>query len=702
MKFSTALKESAGSISGSGERQRLFDLLQPHFDKVLDDFYAQIQRDESLRELMKRGPGVEGLKNAQKGHWAVLLTREPDDDLRQRGLRIGEAHARVGLPLVHYVEAYSFFLKAFTRILNQRSPRDGHLLAILSDAIFFDMQCALAAFIEGKESNSRRKEALSLADAIEREMKNSQDIVDAQSTELLGMVDKLHGSLAAVNEGVSLVKDGTETAGAGIQAVAAAITELQASSQEVGQQADTASKLVLNAVDKADEAGQKITNLTRTAARVAEIVKLISGISSQTNLLALNATIEAARAGEGGRGFAVVATEVKQLSQRTGQATQEISSQIAEIETATKSVVAAMEDMRAMIHGINDIAMAVATSAGHQVDALREIGVSATAAANGATSLGQSVEIFTEAAGDADRVAIQVSGHARQTSTLFERLTKRLVVTVRSFSDMEQRHHVRRPVQIQVTIVDETQNVAAQTLEISEGGAVITNAPSFRAGEHVKANFADVGSLTASVEGYTQFGMRLRFIDMPKETKAAIKALLTKLDQKEAGLLKLLEDGRAKILAEFDRALRSREITLEALFDANYSPIAGSNPQQFRNHALDFFEKILPPIQEPILAQDQSIVFCAAVDRNGYLPVHNKIYSQPQGSDPNWNNANSRNRRIFDDPTGLAAARNIKKFLVNTYPRELGGGQIVLMKDLSVPILVEGRHWGGLRMGARL
>ena len=211
--------------------------------------------------------------------------------------------------------------------------------------------------------------------------------------------------------------------------------------------------------------------------------------------------------------------------------------------------------------------------------------------------------------------------------------------------------------------------------EISEGGAVITNAPSFRAGEHVKANFADVGSLTASVEGYTQFGMRLRFIDMPKETKAAIKALLTKLDQKEAGLLKLLEDGRAKILAEFDRALRSREITLEALFDANYSPIAGSNPQQFRNHALDFFEKILPPIQEPILAQDQSIVFCAAVDRNGYLPVHNKIYSQPQGSDPNWNNANSRNRRIFDDPTGLAAARNIKKFLVNTYPRELGGAR---------------------------
>ncbi len=96
------------------------------------------------------------------------------------------------------------------------------------------------------------------------------------------------------------------------------------------------------------------------------------------------------------------------------------------------------------------------------------------------------------------------------------------------------------------------------------------------------------------------------------------------------------------------------------------------------------------------------MVFSAAVDRNGYLPVHNNKYSAPQGEDPVWNNANSRNRRIFDDMTGLLAGRNTQKALSQTYPRDLGGGRIELIKDISAPIFVRGKHWGGLRMGAKI
>ena len=96
------------------------------------------------------------------------------------------------------------------------------------------------------------------------------------------------------------------------------------------------------------------------------------------------------------------------------------------------------------------------------------------------------------------------------------------------------------------------------------------------------------------------------------------------------------------------------------------------------------------------------MVFAAAVDRNGYLPVHNLKYSEPQGEDPVWNNANSRNRRIFDDMTGLMAGRNTQACLSQTYPRDLGGGRIELIKDISAPIYVNGKHWGGLRIGARI
>jgi len=80
------------------------------------------------------------------------------------------------------------------------------------------------------------------------------------------------------------------------------------------------------------------------------------------------------------------------------------------------------------------------------------------------------------------------------------------------------------------------------------------------------------------------------------------------------------------------------------------------------------------------------------------LPTHNKKFSQPQGGDPAWNAANSRHRRIFNDRTGLAAGNHSKSFLLQTYRRDMGGGQYALMKDVSAPIMIGGRHWGGVRL----
>jgi len=114
-----------------------------------------------------------------------------------------------------------------------------------------------------------------------------------------------------------------------------------------------------------------------------------------------------------------------------------------------------------------------------------------------------------------------------------------------------------------------------------------------------------------------------------------------------------------------------------------------------------FTDRVLPDIQEPLLSLDPRVVFCAAVDNNGYLPTHNRKFSQPQRADPAWNAANCRNRRMFNDRTGLACGRNTKPFLVQTYRRDMGGGQFALMKDTSAPIYVNGRHWGGFRMGYR-
>jgi methyl-accepting chemotaxis protein len=157
-----------------------------------------------------------------------------------------------------------------------------------------------------------------------------------------------------------------------------------------------------------------------------------------------------------------------------------------------------------------------------------------------------------------------------------------------------------------------------------------------------------------------------------------------------------------EIGAMFEQCVDSGSLSIADLFDDRYAPVPGTNPVQHMTRFTRHTDRLLPPLQEEMLTFDKRVTFCAAVDRNGYLPTHNKIYSQPQGQDPVWNAANCRNRRIFNDRTGLAAGRNTKPFLLQTYRRDMGGGKFVLMKDLSAPITVRGKHWGGLRIGFKI
>ena len=150
-------------------------------------------------------------------------------------------------------------------------------------------------------------------------------------------------------------------------------------------------------------------------------------------------------------------------------------------------------------------------------------------------------------------------------------------------------------------------------------------------------------------------------------------------------------------------ASSSGAISIEDMFDTNYVEIAGSNPVQYRTRILDWADRALPPFQEAFLAKDKRMAFCAMIDTNGYLPVHNKIYSHPQRpGDVTWNTANSRNRRIFNDAAGLAAGRNQRAYLIQSYARDMGNGNMVMMREIDVPIRVKGRHWGGFRTAYRL
>lgn len=154
----------------------------------------------------------------------------------------------------------------------------------------------------------------------------------------------------------------------------------------------------------------------------------------------------------------------------------------------------------------------------------------------------------------------------------------------------------------------------------------------------------------------------------------------------------------AAVSAAFEQGIDRGEISLADLFDENYRPVSGTNPQQHLTRFVDFTDRVLPPIQDGQLSLSPLLVICAAIDRNGYLPTHQAQYSKPQGNDPAWNNANCRNRRFFADRTGLRSVRSTAPFLLQTYRRDMGGGQFVLLKEVSSPIRVKGRHWGGFRI----
>lgn len=158
----------------------------------------------------------------------------------------------------------------------------------------------------------------------------------------------------------------------------------------------------------------------------------------------------------------------------------------------------------------------------------------------------------------------------------------------------------------------------------------------------------------------------------------------------------------AELQDRLAKAVADGAIGLPALFDEEYTPLPGTDPQQFMSSFVPLTDRLFTPVQESVLAWSDRVAFCAAVDRNGFLPTHNLKFSRPQSADPVWNAANCRNRRLFQDRTGAAAGRNTLPFLVQTYRRDMGGGVFAILKEADAPISIGGRHWGNVRLAYRV
>ncbi|TYO89162.1 methyl-accepting chemotaxis protein [Oceanicella actignis] len=180
---------------------------------------------------------------------------------------------------------------------------------------------------------------------------------------------------------------------------------------------------------------------------------------------------------------------------------------------------------------------------------------------------------------------------------------------------------------------------------------------------------------------------------------AALQDQLARFRLDDEEMAREVEQRAALVSKAFEEGVRAGKITMEELFSDSYERIPGVEPAQYMAPFTRFTDEVLPPILESALEIEDGVVFCAAVNRDGYLPTHNRKFSKTPGDDPVWNAANARNRRFFNDRVGLAAGRSTAPHLLQAYRRDMGGGNYVAMKDVSAPIYVHGRHWGGLRIG---
>jgi methyl-accepting chemotaxis protein len=568
----------------------------------------------------------------------------------------------------------------------------------------------------GLEAQAKPVSVAVVADNSEAE--SSRQILELLEIELGGMIRQLERAASSVAGGaeataatLSTVRQRTDALSLrSNEAQSTAATFSQAagkfadSAEGIGSQVRDAGKLADEASAAAHDASLNVDRLKESSAAIGNVVNLIAQIARQTTLLALNSTIEAARAGAAGRGFAVVASEVKALAVQTQDATEEIKKKIDALQRDAAGSVEAVHRISQAIQAIRPVFENVNGAVAEQNQTTSEMTGNVATASNFIASVGDSAAEIDHAAKEAEAHREHVANAGKNVTIFAQKLKSRCAVLLGK--DMgSDRKRERLPCNLKIELETAQGRISAQVYEISLENILIggPEAAKLPVGQMLDAKLEGIGDCKIRSGERSNAGVQASFISNETAFVEKIEDKLWSIHDENTDLVTRAMEAGVQLRQMFEQAVASGAISVDALFDTDYVEISGTNPLQHRTRILDWADRALPPFQEAFLAKDPRMVFCVAIDRNGYLPVHNKIYSHPQrAGDVAWNTAHSRNRRIFNDTAGLAAGRNQRTYLIQSYARDMGNGVTVMMREIDVPIRVQGRHWGGFRTAYKL
>jgi len=512
-------------------------------------------------------------------------------------------------------------------------------------------------------------------------------------------------SLSTIRQRTDALTGRTSAAQSTATTFSRAADKFTQSAEGIGSQVREASQLADQASAAAHEARLNVDRLKESSAAIGNVVNLIAQIARQTTLLALNSTIEAARAGAAGRGFAVVASEVKALAVQTQEATEEIKQKIDALQKDAAGSVDAVHRISQAIEAIRPVFENVNDAVSEQNQTTSEMSENVAKTSHFIVSAGDSAAEIEGAAKEAESHGEHVANAGKAVTLFAEKLKARCAVLLGQDLRAGQRSRERLPCNLKIEIMAARGPVTAAVYEISLESILIggAEAETLPLNQTLQVTIESLGACRVRTLERTNAGVQAGFETPDAELKEKIEDKLWSIhDENTEFVTRAMEAGTA-LTRIFEGAVASGAISIEDMFDTDYVEIPGSNPVQYRSRILDWADRALPSFQEAFLAKDPRMVFCVMIDRNGYLPVHNKIYSHPQRpGDVAWNTANSRNRRIFNDTAGLAAGRNQRSYLIQSYARDMGNGKTVMMREIDVPVRVNGRHWGGFRTAYRL